>query len=263
MLRIGEEKWNLINELVYQINAETSLFKLRKTFLVTVKSLINYDRGFFDLGYKKDTTAIFFDPVSENMSEKYIDLYYNEYQFVDTMYWFFSQDQSDIYRESDFISKAMEASSVFYSEWLKPQDIHYSMGSKVMFNGTLYGSVNLWRSEAHGDFSDEEVQIMTIINKHLALRLYSQFPNGIKKNNENEYTETLAHLYHLTPRELEIIWEIYNGHSTKEIGELLYISDNTVKKHSHNIFQKMSVDSRTQLIKIVHDHLFELEESLK
>lgn len=263
MLKIGEEKWNIINELIYQLNAEPSLTKLRKTFLVNIKALINYDRGFFDLGYKKDTTAVFFDPVSENMDEKYLDLYYNEYQFVDTMYWFFSQNQTDIYRESDFISKAMESNSVFYSDWLEPQGIHFSMGSQVIFNGVLYGSVNLWRSEDHGDFSDEDVQIMTILNKHLDLRLYSQFPNGIRKNSDNEYSETLSHLYHLTPRELEIISKIYNGHSIKEIGEILYISENTVKKHTHNIFLKMKVDSRTQLIKIVHDHLVELEESSK
>lgn len=260
MLKIGEGNWNLINELIFQINAESSLFKMRKTFLTTIKSLISYDRGFFDLGYKKDTKTVFFDPVSENMDEEYLDSYYNQYEFVDTMFWFFSQDHSDIYRESDYINKAIETTSIFYSGWLEPQNIHYSMGSKVMYNGILYGSVNLWRSEEHGDFSDEDVQILTIINKHLSLRFYSQFPNGIKKNNEGEYSDTLAHLYHLSPRELEIISKIYNGHSIKEIGELLYISENTVKKHSHNIFQKMSVESRSQLIKIVHDHLVELNQ---
>ncbi len=261
MIKIDGEKWNLINELVFQINSETSLFKLRKNFLKMIKSLISYDRGFFDLGYKKDTKAVFFDPVSENMEEKYLDLYFNEYEFIDTMYWFFVQDHTDIYRETDFINKAIESASVFYSGWLKPQNIHYSMGSKVMYDGKLYGSVNLWRSEDHGDFSDEDVQILTIINKHLSLRFYTQFPNGIRKDNENEYSETLAGIFHLTPRELEIINQIYNGHSIREIGEILYISENTVKKHSHNIFQKMKVDSRTQLIKIVHDHLVELDSS--
>ena len=258
MIKIGEEKWNLINELVYQINAEPSLFKLRKIVLATMKSLIDYDRGLFDLGYKKNTKAIFFEPVTFNMEEKYIKSYYQDYELVDTMYWFFVQDHTDIYRESDYINQAIVTDSVFYSGWLKPQNIHFSMGSKVMYDNKLYGSLNLWRSKKHGDFSDEEVQIMTIINRHLSLRFYTQYPNGIRKSKDNDYSDTLANLYHLTSRELEIISEIYNGHSIYEIADILFISENTVKKHSHNIFKKMNVKNRTQLIKIVHDHLLEI-----
>ena len=255
MIKIGEEKWNLINQLIYRINAETGLLKLRQDFLADIKNLISYDRGFFDLGYKKDKTAVFFDPVSVNMDEEYLTSYYEEYQYVDTMYWFFSQNQSEIYRESDYVSEAMESASTFYSDWLEPQNIHYSTGLNIMFNGMLYGSLNLWRSEEHGDFSDEEVQILTIINRHLALRMHSQFPNGIRQNSDNEYSRTLANIYHLTPREIEIITQIYKGLSIKDIGEALYISENTVKKHSNNIFKKMNVESRSQLIKIIHDHL--------
>lgn len=255
MTKLSSEKWNTINELVYEINSETSLVKLRKNLLDTIDILIPFDKGFIDLGYKIDTKVVFFDPVSLNIEERYLNSYYDDYEFVDTMFWFFSQDRADIYRESDFISPAMESTSVFYSDWLEPQNIHYSMGSKIRYEDILFGSINLWRSKEKGDYSDQDIEVMNVINKHLSLRFYNQFPKGIRKSKEHEYSKSLTSVYHITPREMEIIFEIYNGRSIREISELLYISQNTVKKHSHNIFKKMNIDSRTQLIKVVHDHI--------
>jgi DNA-binding CsgD family transcriptional regulator len=81
-----------------------------------------------------------------------------------------------------------------------------------------------------------------------------RFPNGIRRSNR-DYSDALAELYRLTPKEMEIVYLIYEGHSAKEIGESLFISENTVKKHSHNIFIKMKVSNRAQLLKIVRDHM--------
>ena len=50
----------------------------------------------------------------------------------------------------------------------------------------------------------------------------------------------------LTERELEVLTLIGQGLANSEIGEQLHISDNTVKTHVSNIFQKLNVSSRTQ-----------------
>ncbi|MCA9472604.1 MAG: response regulator transcription factor [Nitrospira sp.] len=52
----------------------------------------------------------------------------------------------------------------------------------------------------------------------------------------------------LTRREIEIVNLIAAGLRNIEIGERLCISEGTVKMHLHNIYQKLGVDSRTQLI---------------
>jgi two-component system, NarL family, nitrate/nitrite response regulator NarL len=51
----------------------------------------------------------------------------------------------------------------------------------------------------------------------------------------------------LTPREREVIQEIVSGHSNKEIAEKLFISDDTVKHHLSNIFNKLGVFNRLEL----------------
>jgi len=257
MIKLTSEQWNTINEAIYTMNAESSLDKLRSDILAALDSLIPHARSFFDLGRRQNNQVDFFDPVARNMEKKYLDLYYDEYQYIDTMFWFFSQNHAEVYRESDFVTPAMLETSAFYSGWMAPQGIHYSMGSMVVYNGVLYGSINIWRSKAQGDFSDEEVQIMTVIDRHLALRFGTWFPKGFYKRGTGSHLDSLAGAYHLTPREVEIAELIYEGLSIREISKLLFVTENTVKKHSTHIFKKMSIDSRTRLARIVRSHMEE------
>jgi DNA-binding NarL/FixJ family response regulator len=52
----------------------------------------------------------------------------------------------------------------------------------------------------------------------------------------------------LTPRELEIVRMITQGLRNKAIAERLSISEGTVKIHLHNIYDKLSVDGRLELM---------------
>ena len=52
----------------------------------------------------------------------------------------------------------------------------------------------------------------------------------------------------LTPRELEIVRMVAQGLRNKAIGERLSISEGTVKVHLHNIYEKLGVDGRLELV---------------
>jgi DNA-binding NarL/FixJ family response regulator len=58
---------------------------------------------------------------------------------------------------------------------------------------------------------------------------------------EREVAETL------TPRELDIVRMIAEGHRNKAVASRLSISEGTVKIHLHNIYQKLGVDGRLEL----------------
>jgi DNA-binding CsgD family transcriptional regulator len=51
----------------------------------------------------------------------------------------------------------------------------------------------------------------------------------------------------ISPREAEIIELIVKGFSNKEIASRLFISVDTVKKHSYNVYRKLGVQNRVQL----------------
>ena len=57
--------------------------------------------------------------------------------------------------------------------------------------------------------------------------------------------------FEVTPRESDIIREICNGLSNKEISARLFITLQTVKDHTHRIYIKTNVKSRVQLINLV------------
>ena len=54
----------------------------------------------------------------------------------------------------------------------------------------------------------------------------------------------------LTPRELEILEAIAAGLSNREIGDKLFVSENTVKTHSRRLFDKLGAKRRTQAVQL-------------
>jgi DNA-binding CsgD family transcriptional regulator len=52
----------------------------------------------------------------------------------------------------------------------------------------------------------------------------------------------------ITPRELEMLEALAAGHSTREIAERLFVSENTVKTHTSRLFDKLQARRRTQAV---------------
>lgn len=53
----------------------------------------------------------------------------------------------------------------------------------------------------------------------------------------------------ITPRELEVLGLIAQGLSNREIGERIFVSENTVKTHSSRLFDKLDVQRRVQAVR--------------
>jgi LuxR family maltose regulon positive regulatory protein len=57
----------------------------------------------------------------------------------------------------------------------------------------------------------------------------------------------------LSDREIEVLTYLASGLSTVAIAERLVLSPGTIKRHLHNIFEKLNVTSRTEAIKVSRD----------
>jgi two-component system nitrate/nitrite response regulator NarL len=68
------------------------------------------------------------------------------------------------------------------------------------------------------------------------------------------YDEWRQNKSELTAREVEIISEIKTGNSNKQIARKLSISEETVKRHLSNIFEKLGVSSRLELALLASQH---------
>lgn len=63
-----------------------------------------------------------------------------------------------------------------------------------------------------------------------------------------ESLESAVEFYNLTSREREILRLILQGAKNKEIGQKLFISGSTVRNHIYNIYQKLGVRNRVELL---------------
>jgi DNA-binding CsgD family transcriptional regulator len=79
------------------------------------------------------------------------------------------------------------------------------------------------------------------------------FPSFTAEPEENIPFNEFCRKFEVSPRESDVIREICNGLSNKEISDKLFISLQTVKDHTHHIYIKTNVRSRVQLINLVKD----------
>jgi DNA-binding NarL/FixJ family response regulator len=74
-----------------------------------------------------------------------------------------------------------------------------------------------------------------------------QLINEIRKNEpESESGTPLNEAFGLTKRELEVLDQIVQEKSNKEIAQALFITENTVKVHISRIFEKLHIKARQQ-----------------
>ena len=79
------------------------------------------------------------------------------------------------------------------------------------------------------------------ISPEMTSRILREFSRGEKTQDSD-----LGVLYQLTSREIEVLSEITTGATNSQIAQRLFISENTVKNHIHNILEKLNLKSRQE-----------------
>ncbi len=82
-----------------------------------------------------------------------------------------------------------------------------------------------------------------VINQQVASKILNENINYNKKSNLEEIKSNND----LNDKEINIIREVANGLSNREIGEKLFLSEGTIKNNISNILNKLSLRDRTQL----------------
>lgn len=95
------------------------------------------------------------------------------------------------------------------------------------------------------------------ISPGIAHRLLGLVRRGADLRSENVTAEKPGlsdpNLFRLSEREAEILRHLASGLGYKELGALLAISPNTVKKHVVHIYDKLHVHTRAQALKLAYE----------
>ncbi|HQC70462.1 MAG TPA: helix-turn-helix transcriptional regulator, partial [Sedimentibacter sp.] len=90
-------------------------------------------------------------------------------------------------------------------------------------------------------------QLALLLKNHAYLAVY----DNMSRSQQTDIIRYVKTLDPLTAREEEVLQLILSGKTNREIAELLFISENTVKTHARNIFSKYDVGSRAELISTI------------
>jgi DNA-binding NarL/FixJ family response regulator len=89
-----------------------------------------------------------------------------------------------------------------------------------------------------------------ILSRSLIRRIVEEYARLGDEGNRGDIL-----LNSLTARELEVLRHVGTGASNREIAGRLSISEHTVKAHVRNIFEKLSLEKRSQMVSIARRHL--------
>jgi LuxR family transcriptional regulator of csgAB operon len=124
----------------------------------------------------------------------------------------------------------------------------------------------IWHALAGIFYTSDDIQtLQTGIDKILRgdmwfSRTFSQqYITHLRQNSKpfNKNAPTI-----LTKRERQIITFLSMGASNQQIAEQLFVSENTVKTHLHNIFKKIEVKNRVQALIWAKDNISEYSMSV-
>ena len=89
------------------------------------------------------------------------------------------------------------------------------------------------------------------LDGHMTAEVINAFSASSKSSARNEKPL-------LSDREMEVVQLVAQGFHNKEIGKKLFISEQTVKNHLHNIFDKLGVSDRLELaLYAIHHRLID------
>lgn len=162
--------------------------------------------------------------------------------------------------------------SIGYKELVDAASRRYLLGTSILVNfnnvwnnviaiGIFMGlfSPSLWTAKIYGLTS----VFLLIINFITVIYAYKRdfSPLYYQHRGNEEQGETLsegdlinlvAEKHKLTEREREVLLLAYQGLTNPDIAEKLLISRYTVKRHMHNLFEKLDVSTRMELIHLIN-----------
>ena len=137
----------------------------------------------------------------------------------------------------------------------------YVMTSLLIINGAWNGFITLFlitgkvQHIAWNKLPDPTSIIFLAINILLFLLVKNYHNIELASRGIESKINRITERYNLTERESEVARYLYKGLTYVGIADELTISKNTVKRHIHNIYKKMEIESRNQFVDYVDNIL--------
>ena len=262
---LSDRDFEFFSQMIYQINSLSGYHNISTEALKQLKLVIPFDKGkIFRIRQPEPGVFEYFDPASLNPDGQTFDeqlFMKGEYDSDCLIY--VASPWSKTFRSNDVRSEQEFLNSRLYKDVYQPQNIYYGLVSILIHRNQRVAILGLFRSKDKGDFTDRELFLLKSLAPHLELKLYSEL-FGARRIVPDEFAEYMDELsgryvkkFGLTKRETEVLQLLCRGCGNDEISERFGISRSTLNKHLHNLYHKLEVKNRVQLIRRYMDEMSE------
>ncbi len=129
--------------------------------------------------------------------------------------------------------------------------IRESVNIAKEINTLMDGEVADFSSRIHFDVGKEEYLVDTKFK--IIKDSFNDTVGILIIGKEVKEVKQLQHIYHITKREAEIIQHIIMATPNKDIAVMLDITENTLKRHVTNIYNKLNINNKVELINLLKD----------
>ncbi len=253
-MHLNDNQWSFINKIALQIHMIDDITEMRRTFLDVLGKLVAFDAASSYVQINGDPYA---DPLGVGLTEENLVDYIQNFAQDDPfkpLLGIFMENRSAIRSRDYVVNESIDETDYYHTMW-EPHGFYYSLFVPLASNHQWLGSITLFRCKDKGEFSDDEVFLINTLKEHMEARLWREEyfrqhgGKAVHAKASSGELGNIAESYGLTRRECEIIELWTHGLTDVEICEQISISKNTLKKHISNIFGKLEISSRVELLK--------------
>ncbi len=238
----------LLNDIIYKIYSIPDFNTMKLTFLNLLNLLIPNSGSSILMADHKNDKHLLCNPVCYPPKFSIAEKNYLNMEDEDYSRWIMISGKCIIIRETDLMPDEARVKTSIYKNWYEPFGLHYSLQMSIVFKDKFLGIITLYRTKEEGDFTDDEMFIMNLLQDHLNYRFYQNYTASFSPSHTYSISN-LAAEYHLTNREVDVLKLLFEEMQSNEIAEKLCISTHTLKKHIQNLYRKFKVSTRWDLLK--------------
>lgn len=249
-----KNKFLMINDLVYEIYQWKNSSDIDSFFFQRLKMIVPFDyASLFLHDEAADNSFSLGDPICFPPSFREAELQYTRLADEDELLWILHGKESKLIRESAVLDEEHRLNSPLYQKCYYKYNIYDSLQYTIVFQQKFLGVLTLFRTRQNGTFMSDDMFYLRAIGMHLNPALHRILSEKDSGSSEKILSLTLPADCHLTSRETEILNCLLSFQDNDEIAESLNIRETTLNKHLQNLFRKLNVRSRWELLRKLHD----------
>lgn len=253
MIIMEKNKFLMINDLIYEIYLWNNVSDIDDSFFQRLKMIVPFEyASLFLHDESADNPFSLGEPICFPSSFQEAELKYAQFAGEDELLWILHGKESQLIRESAVLDDEHRLNSSLYRKCYRKYNIYDSLQCTIVFQQKFLGVLTLFRTRPNGTFVSDDMFYLRAIAMHLNPILHRiLFPKSSGYSHRTDEMHDLAQLSscHLTSRETEILKCLLDFQDNEEIAETLHIKETTLNKHLQNLFRKLEVRSRWELLR--------------